>query len=110
MGQLSKSIFLTTPANVVYEAIKNVDTSRYTSDLGGSSPKFDTDIPNTLLVLSFTKSGFWTSAKLRWEYSFRPISDSSCEVTTKIDYENFDENFLKNNCKIRSDNEKTKRS
>jgi len=96
MKQLCKSILLNTPVNVVYDALKNVDGSRYTSDLGFGPTNFSTDIPNKLLAISFTKSGFWIyTANVRAEYSFLPISDSSCEVTIKIDFENYDENILK---------------
>ena len=96
MGKLAKSVFLKIPANVAYEALKNVDATRYTSDLTGVSSHsgFATDVPNTLLVLEVSKSGF-LAPQARWEYSMRSLSETTCEVTLKIDYKNVDETFVK---------------
>jgi hypothetical protein len=76
MKQIAKSLLLNVPINIAYEATRNVDSSRYTSDLGGSKAGLSQDIPNTLLV--YETRGSW-GAWVKSEVSFRKISDSSTE-------------------------------
>jgi hypothetical protein len=72
--------------------MKNLDTSRYTSDLIGPKGAFNQEVPNSLLVIE--SRGLWGKS-VRVEISFRKITDSSCEVTEKVDLNNVDEGFLK---------------
>jgi len=84
MGEIAKSITIEVPPDVVYNAIKTVDASRYTSDLfkGETSVTLTKDIPNSLL---YYKSSSW-GTKVETEIAFRPVGESHCEVTIKLKY------------------------
>lgn len=86
MGKLAKSITVEVPASVVYDALKKVDSSRYISDLLDehmpSSMEITKDTPNSLLVAKGTFRGL----KCEMEYSLRPLGESSCEVTIKLEH------------------------
>ena len=84
MRRITKSIVIDVPANIIYDAYKKIDASRYTSDLTGeTSPAFSKDIPNALLGIE--NRGSW-GAFISWESSLRPLNDKSSEVTLKTDY------------------------
>jgi len=61
------------------------------SDFGFKPPSFIQDIPNALLVGE--ERGSW-GAYARSETSFRKISDSSCEISIKIDFNGIDEKVV----------------
>jgi hypothetical protein len=93
MKQIAKSFLLNVPANVAYEATKKVDSSRYVSDLvGTTTPNFIQDVPNTLLITE--DKGPW-GFYVRNEISFRRTNETSCEMTLKVDFNNVDENVMK---------------
>lgn len=48
MMQIAKSILLNVPVNVAYEAIKNLVTSRFTTDLIGPKGTWRQDVSNTI--------------------------------------------------------------
>jgi hypothetical protein len=92
MKQIAKSFLLNVPINIAYEAMKNLDTSRYTSDLIPKGGSYNQEVPNTLLISE--SRGSWGKS-LRVEISFRKINDSSCDVTEIVEINNLDEGFFK---------------
>jgi len=93
MKQILKSINIQVPASVIYASIKEVDVSRYTTDLfgGAASTIFTKDIPNQLLAVE-SSSGL---AKLQVEISLRSLGESMTEVTIKFDHKWTNENAVK---------------
>ncbi len=90
LGSLAKSIVLNVPVEVAYSSMKNVDPTRH-EGAEGMSHKFTEDVPNKLLA--FETAGSW-GKYYHYECSFRPLTDSSCEVTISLEFKGFSENVL----------------
>ena len=94
MGQITKSFVINVPSSVVYQALKEVDSSRYTSDLtkqGKVTDRLVAEVPNTLIRTEYADAFL----KINQEVSFRKLQEDLCEVTLKYEYSFADEDKLK---------------
>ena len=84
MGEISRSITVQIPVEVVYKNLKLDNSLEFREDLLKGSPQihYTKDIPNNLVAVESSK---WF-AKIEEEVLLQPLSQNSCQVTTKLKY------------------------